>query len=455
MGSDVQEDSMRVVHSVTADYEWLTSRPAPVQRPLAITGTMTAGLTEDQRIAFGGIIERIERGERFTKLQGYAGTGKTFLVGKLIDAMAATSHIIYVVAPTHKAVSVIRSKIERRDVEVRTVQSFLGLKLERNGDGGYVLRRDWMKEVPERGIVFADESSMIGANLWQHIQASPERLQWVFVGDPAQLPPVSEAPSPVFTLDGFTLTEVVRQAKGNPIIELATGIREGRTTTVSQVFAEGVGIGTTRVQEDFVARAVHQFKSGSFDDDPTYCRVLAYRNSTVQAYNREIRRRIYGADAPRFVEGEWLVAMEGWEQFGKPYLQNSEEVQVTKVEEDVLYTLDDEWMVWGLEIKSPGDYLTRTILVLHESEHARYRKKLDELRKEARKTKQWRAFYELNEAFARVDYLYAMTVHKSQGSTFHTCFVDWQDLRMCKGSERTALFYVSVTRPSHRLAVLQ
>jgi exodeoxyribonuclease-5 len=53
-----------------------------------------------------------------------------------------------------------------------------------------------------------------------------------------------------------------------------------------------------------------------------------------------------------------------------------------------------------------------------------------------------------------VDYAYASTVHKSQGSTFDTVFVDRRDLQACRGDERDALLYVAVTRPSRRLALL-
>jgi exodeoxyribonuclease-5 len=53
-----------------------------------------------------------------------------------------------------------------------------------------------------------------------------------------------------------------------------------------------------------------------------------------------------------------------------------------------------------------------------------------------------------------VDYAYATTVHKSQGSTFDTVFVDHRDLQACRGPEKRALLYVAVTRPERRLALL-
>lgn len=443
----------------------LSGADAPAAPPADIRPP--EGLTEDQAIAYGAILERLENGARFTTLRGYAGTGKTYLTGKLIDALTGTAQMVYVTAPTHKAAAVLRQKIVRRDVSIQTIHSFLGLKLVQDGKGGYVLRRDWGVEVPTRGIVFVDESSMVGDTLWEHIEHSPEHLQWVFIGDPAQLPPVNEENSPIFEIEGFALTDVVRQAAGNPIIELATEIREATNAAavpIRQVFRDGIGIGTTRLQEDFVARAVHAFQSEGFHEDSTYARVLAYRNRVVNEYNREIRRRLYGSEADRFVEGEWLVAAETWSQYGKPVLINSEEVRVNRVREasasllvrsrdQTLFGDDTSWKVWELDVQGRGDVFERTILVLHEIEQARYEKAIYAARQKAYGGGGWDLFYSLKEAFARVEYLYAMTVHKSQGSTFHTAFVDWQDLRN-SGKEQAALMYVAATRPSHRLALL-
>jgi len=120
------------------------------------------------------------------------------------------------------------------------------------------------------------------------------------------------------------------------------------------------------------------------------------------------------------------------------------------------YEADDlsEWKVWKLKVRSPHAAFTRTLLVLHEDERERFENDLERTRMEAKENgARWTAFYELRERFARVDYAYATTVHKAQGSTFDTVFVDHRDLQACRGPERQALLYVAVTRPSRRLAL--
>ena len=114
-----------------------------------------------------------------------------------------------------------------------------------------------------------------------------------------------------------------------------------------------------------------------------------------------------------------------------------------------------EWTVWELKIRTPGRGLTRTIHVLHEEERERYENALERRRGKAEDDpSKWDRFFELRERFARVDYAYATTVHRAQGSTYDTVFVDHRDLRVCRGEERGALLYVAVTRPSRRLALL-
>jgi exodeoxyribonuclease-5 len=252
------------------------------------------------------------------------------------------------------------------------------------------------------------------------------------------------------------LETIHRQAADNPILELATQIRNGTDGRVGSKFEDGRGVAVTRNRQEFLESVLRAFDTDAFAEDATHARVLAYRNKTVRRYNREIRAERYGTDADRFVEREWLVATETWLHDGVPRLTNSEEVRVKKATVDT-YEADDqsEWKTWKLKVRSPGRGLTRTAYVLHEDEFERYENELDNRRDRAKEDgSKWERFFELRERFARVDYAYATTVHRAQGSTFDTVFVDHRDIRMCRGDEQDALLYVAVTRPSRRLALL-
>jgi exodeoxyribonuclease-5 len=412
-------------------------------------------LTDDQADAYDDVYDRLARGERFTGLRGYAGTGKTYLVSRLVEQLVEEDCTVTVCAPTHKAVQVLSDELGEVPVEMQTLHSFLGLRLQPTEEGEYELVPDDGRDFNE-GVVIVDEASMIGREEWRHIEDSPFFVQWLFVGDPAQLPPVNEDPSPALDVPGPTLETIHRQAADNPILELATQIRTGPDERLRGTFEDGQGVAITADRDDFLGSILRTFDAEAFAEDATHARVLAYRNKTVRHYNREIRAARYGADADRFVEGEWLVATETWFHDGVPRLTNSEEVRVKKATVDTFEAEDQsEWTTWKLKVRTPGRGLARTVYVLHEDERERYDDALDRRREKAEEDgSKWERFFDLRERFARVDYAYASTVHKAQGSTFDTVFVDHRDLQACRGEERQALLYVAVTRPARRLALL-
>jgi exodeoxyribonuclease-5 len=427
-----------------------------IARSFASSAYSFMSLTDHQQEAYDVVYERLASGERFTGLRGYAGTGKTFLVTQLVDQLTSEGCTVTVCAPTHKAVQVLRDQLNGGEVETQTLHSYLGLRLQPDVDGQYVLVPEGMEEERPASVVVCDEASMVGRDEWEYIQASQRNLQWLFVGDPAQLPPVNEDPSPALEVEGPMLEEVHRQSTDNPILDLATKVRRGTAHRFQSRFKDGIGVAITHKREAFLDTVLRTFNSDAFADDATHARLLAYRNRTVRQYNREIRSARYGNDAPRFEEGEWLVARETWFHEGAPVVKNSEELRVTRTS-ITTFEADDlsEWKVWKLKVRSPYAAFTRTILVLHEDEQERYENDMERLRLRAKEDgSNWAAFYDLRERFAAVDYAYATTVHKAQGSTFDTVFVDHRDLQACRGPEKAALLYVAVTRPARRLALL-
>jgi len=90
------------------------------------------GLTSHQAEAADPVVRRIEAGEKYTSLTGYAGTGKTYTCGTL----ARQFPDVYACAPTHKAAWVLQDKI---GMDTMTVHSFLNLKLVPDYQGGHKL----------------------------------------------------------------------------------------------------------------------------------------------------------------------------------------------------------------------------------------------------------------------------------------------------------------------------
>ena len=411
--------------------------------------------TRQQKKALKEILRRVKDGVRYTCLRGYAGTGKTFLMRRLVDELDLLGIKVAACAPTHKAARVLGDQLAGNDVRAQTIHSFLGLRLKPDGRGSYRLEPEPGHEMPEVAVVIVDEASMIGLEEWTHIEQAWDQ-QFIFVGDPAQLPPVNEGSSPVFELEGPCLEDVVRQARDNPIITLATQLRSEVEVRYESAFDGRHGVGVTRNRQAFLDSAMRAFKDERFHDDANHARILAYRNRTVRDYNRYIRGQLFPDANARFVEDEWLVARETWYDGEMPIIINSEEVRVIDaVEDEAQDARGESWRVWRLTVDSVGFQEWREIEVLHETELGRFERELSKIKRDAiRGEGDWREFYGLRERFADVDYAYASTIHKAQGSTYHTAFVDVRDAHACRGSEKRALLYVAVTRPSERLALL-
>ena len=74
------------------------------------------------------------------------------------------------------------------------------------------------------------------------------------------------------------------------------------------------------------------------------------------------------------------------------------------------------------------------------------------LAKERKKV--WREYLTFKECVICLDFAHAMTVHKSQGSTFSNVYIDIQDLNICRKIDYQMylkLLYVAISRASNQV----
>lgn len=415
-------------------------------------------LTLDQKKALDAVITKLNS-DGVAALKGYAGTGKTTLMKRIVSEMRDRSNEIYLMAPTHKAAEVLRKKAHR---DVTTVHSAFGLRPVWDGKGGYIFKRTGEKPLSfiYNSFIAVDEASMVDNYLYDLLYEAKKQynLKLLFVGDPAQLPPVNEKPSKALSHSGYTLTEVIRQANDNPILDLSENLRGMYAVDHKfehDVDDRGRGVYLLKDMNDFIESAIESFMTEEHKQTGDHARILAYRNETVNMYNDIVRTVLYGENSPQFIPGEWLVAKEPWyvEKQLSAIIQNSEEFIVVSAKESET----DGWKTWDLEVSSgPSSNKIKEITVLHKDDQKRYDKHLNRLMDEAKQKEwKWNQYYEFKEKFAVVDYSFALTTHKAQGSTFHTTFMDLEDINYCrKKAERHSLIYVASTRPSEKLKVL-
>lgn len=418
-------------------------------------------LNQQQRTVLKAMEAFTESREKFFLLTGYAGTGKTTLLQALIKKMRRRGdrRRIVFTAFSNKATKVLERMANAwdLDIECMTCCKLLGLRPDIDPNSGkqvFKPDRDSENLIERFHLVVVDEASMINEELWDLLASAVMDLlsqtQLLFVGDVAQLPPIGEPESQVFSQINHRgdLTEVVRY--GGAIALLAESIRNDLTQYALPPFVtdlngdrtEGV---ITCQRPDWEKLMLRAFQSDASKADPDHVRVLAYTNRRVDALNYQIRRVIYGDETPRFVEGERLVANSPYLWGESVILQTSSECEVLKVDT----AQHGPWQVWALKVLT-DEGKRRDISVLHEESTAGFKLLLDTYAQE----KRWREFWDLKAMFANLNYAYCLTIHKSQGSTFQNVFVDVPNALVNKNiRERNQLLYVAVTRAAKRLFI--
>lgn len=430
-----------------------------LQPETIIPDAETLALTAEQIAALDALNDFVQSQEKLYLLTGYAGTGKTTLLQIFINGLReqGDDRTIVLSAFSNKATKVLAKMAARWQLEIdaMTCCKLLGLRPtvdEETGNQVFQLDRKQASQIDRYRLVIVDECSMVNEELWQLLVQAVSNLyhstQILFVGDPAQLPPVNESESACFreVLHKSELTEVVRY--GGAIGVIAEDIRRNLErehfpnfqTDTNRDRTEGCFALPRHAWERLLLKA---FTSSAYQKDSDQVRALAYTNRRVAQLNQKIRRAIYGATALRFVPGERLIALN-------PCLDDETVLLPTSAECEVIEARrarEGEWPIWILQVKT-DDNEFRTLRVLHESGLSEMKLKLDKLARERR----WMEFWDFKQLFHEVDYAYSLTIHKSQGSTFQDVFVDIPSMRMNQNViERNQLCYVALTRAAQRL----
>jgi len=428
-------------------------------------------LNASQAQALFEIEQAYERGARHL-LTGFAGSGKTTLMQQVARIFKDEGKNVVMTAPTHKAVAVLGRKLTEAGIEVSccTIHSLLSLRPKVVGDKQIFERADRAKAIIA-DVVVIDEASMLDISLMGHIR---DCLKWqfvLFVGDPAQLPPVGEVASEAFSVKSRShLDTIIRQVAGNPILEAARIIRESQVTGAMDyswmngliankqgIFRPGAAL------NDWMKRG---FLSDDFAADPDHFRYLCWTNKRVHEVNRMVRQWKYGGATPTpLMPGEPCMArtpvfVEIEDERGK--MQT--EIVMQNCEEGVIRSIGPSWVrrrigegphSWVAEVPSwccmieldNGGVIEAHII----RDDRAYKKAENEVREWAKAEKDWRPFFRFKEDFSDLRALYALTVHSSQGSTFKWAVVDVGDIAKRETDnilECQQLFYVAVTRPT-------
>lgn len=431
-------------------------------------------LTVSQQKAITKLWQFIHSPDHFFLLAGYAGTGKSTIVFAVIKELVRLGKRVALTAPTNKAVEVVRNIAFKQGLAVDcfTIHQLLGLSIVDNR-GKRSLEQTTPSKVFLYDLVFLDECSMVGKELWNSITdqfLDPNLLlsnrKLILMGDPAQLYPVGEGLSPTFKVKNkVVMKEVVRQTGDSPLLDFVTATRAA-IKFKSQIFYPQSCFnfgdktnGAFKVsRKTLINYALKQIKA-NFDNNPDCFRILCYTNKQVNYYNQIIRQEIYGIDSPRYAIGERLIAKKAiFNPEGKVIIIS------TSTEFIVLDAVETKYFNYqAYRLKINDGKSIKQIYVLHESEQKRFQADLeDKLNIAKKKPFFWHRYYQFRDkTFAEVDNCYSLTVHNSQGSTFEQGVIDSKDLlkRLYVGDESERkklkeyhrLWYVGSSRMQNKL----
>lgn len=402
-------------------------------------------LTDDQQNALDAFHQFLSDPiETVFVLSGYSGTGKTTLIKTLLDLLPGYIKLAKIVDPKTRVYEVELTATTNKAAEsfsyitglpVSTIHSFLGLRVQTD----YATNTTNLipsKTAPREGhLLFIDEASYIDSQLLQWIFKLTKNCKIVFMGDPAQLTPVKSQGTPVFDakFTGATLNKVVRQAEGNPIIELSTKFRE---TVYSGEFFQFKPDGhhiQYMERSEFEDAILAEFGRPNWKYQDS--KVLAWTNKCVIGFNHAIRDSVKGD--PDFKVGDYAICNK-YVQAGRKSIKTDQLVCITGISEPIT-----KYGVVGSDV------------VLDYGHTFFFPKSLqakNELIKKARAEGDYHVVEMADNQWVDLRAAFAQTINKAQGSTYDRVFIDLDDIRRCNSGDQIArMLYVGVSRARHQV----
>lgn len=372
--------------------------------------------SSEQNRALNAVNQWLKAGDsQVFRLFGYAGTGKTTLARYFSEGVDGN---VLFAAFTGKAAQVLRSKgankastihslIYRPKGEEETEDEETGIK---NVSPTFSLNR--RSPVSDAKLIIIDECSMVDEALGRDLLSFGTPV--LVLGDPGQLPPVSGGGFFTEYEPDYLLEEVHRQARDNPIVDIAQRVREGRDISLGNYGACVQVISKRDLSSDIV-----------LDGD----QVLVGTNRTRRRYNERLRE-LKGFDGPIPQSGDKLVCLRNDTAKG---LLNGSLWQVTSAARTVKRTMN--------------------LLIRAEDEGIeRYSAKVKVL-KDVFETPEADIPWQLRRRHDDFDYGYALTVHKAQGSQWDHVVLFDESYAFKEHSKRW--LYTGITRAAETITIVK
>ncbi|MCH4553318.1 MULTISPECIES: ATP-dependent DNA helicase [Aestuariibaculum] len=422
-------------------------------------------------------------------LKGYAGTGKTTIIGAIVNNLWKAKKSSVLMAPTGRAAKVISNYSGREAFTIHKKIYFP--KKDKGGGLSFVLQPNKHKNT----IFIVDEASMIPdtpgeSKLFENGSLLDDLIQYVYsghkcklllIGDTAQLPPVKLDLSPALNENTLALNynkevtlmeldEVVRQEYDSGILANATVLREALASDFHDYFKfdlHGFKDIVRLVDGHEIMDAINSAYSDLGNEETA---IIVRSNKRANLYNQNIRNRILFNES-ELSAGDYLMVVKNNYFWVKPtseagFIANGDiievleifrieelygfrfaEVKIRMVDYPKMAPIETVLLLDTIEAESPSlsyddsNRLYQEVMKDFANESSNYRKFL--------KVKGSKHFNAL-----QVKFSYAITCHKSQGGQWNTVFVEQPYLPNGIDTDYLRWLYTAVTRAKEKLYLI-
>ncbi|WP_147676880.1 ATP-dependent DNA helicase [Algibacter pacificus] len=422
-------------------------------------------------------------------LKGYAGTGKTTIVGAIVNNLWKAKKSAVLMAPTGRAAKVIANYSGK---EAFTIHKKIYFPKKDSGGGvKFVLQPNKHKNT----IFIVDEASMIPdtpseSKLMENGSLLDDLMQYVYaghncklllIGDTAQLPPVKLDISPALDENTLALNynkevtrmeldEVVRQGQDSGILVNATILRDVLARERYDYFKFDLNgfKDIVRLIDGYeIMDAINDAYSELGNEETA---IIVRSNKRANLYNQQIRSRIL-YNENELSAGDYLMVVKNNYFWLKPtseagFIANGDiievleifsiqelygfrfaEVKVRMVDYPKMMSFETVLLLDTIEAETPSlpyedsNRLYQEVMKDFEGETSKYKKFL--------KVKGNKHFNAL-----QVKFSYAITCHKSQGGQWNTVFVEQPYLPNGIDKDYLRWLYTAATRAKEKLYLI-
>lgn len=434
-------------------------------------------------------------------IEGKAGTGKTTIAKEILKEFEDEQ--IYVAAVSHKAKGVIKNSFgeDTRGKKFFSIAGLLGMKGINDNDTQTTKFQVGLK-VPlldnPPALLVIDEASMITEDVLKKIidiNSSLSRpFQMLFLGDIGQIQPIRDDQSEFYRTHKDLLNKKsdifnskhksklitrVRQGEANPILPYADYFWENsqkenpelnptqHIVRNNQITDKG-SLLFSNSEAEVLNSVIKAVKNAVENGLTNHVKIVTYHVNEKTELNQKIHEALFGKDSD-YSKGDFIILNQPYDVSLYVSMENSTEMQITGIndieeDENGIHILNIETNGSAYNVHDGSERKNCTIRVVSRNDIAKYNQKLQEIANEAKRQKNgaykrqlWRQFWEYKGRYADVDFGYAITAHKSQGSTYDIVVVDEKDIMgttATSNQEKSELIYTALTRPRKTAIVI-